>query len=156
MVISKVDSHLYVGDLYTAHCLFDHVRQPITPDSDSEIEVNEAEYNIKGVITACFDTPDWCNRSDECTYQSPAFSHLVKSPHCDRSYIDLHVDRIKNRPDVKSDSDDSKEHVNSFVLHMVINAEDSSNERLFRAFPFTYDFVEAVHNMEDGNTFIHW
>ncbi|GFE53246.1 dual-specificity phosphatase [Babesia ovis] len=144
--MSKVLGHLYVGDIYVGHSLFEHFDDP---------DICIAPPNIKGVISACFDVPQWCNSYSRCDHQTAALNSLITSPHFDKGYIDLHVDRIVEHRGDAGDSTPSDDGSYIYVLHMVINAEDSCSERLYRAFGFTYDFVEAVHSLEQGNTYIH-
>ncbi|CDR96947.1 dual specificity phosphatase, catalytic domain containing protein, putative [Babesia bigemina] len=158
--MSRVVDGLYVGDLYTAHRLFDDVRLPPDRRPPNRFESGSAPDNLRGVISACFDAPEWCSESAGCFYQcdgheSAAYSHLIKSPRFDSDYINLHVDRIPHYRAHQASEPDSDENQSTYVLHMVVNAEDASNEKLFRAFPFAFDFVEAVSTLCNGSTFVH-
>ncbi|GBE59021.1 dual-specificity phosphatase [Babesia ovata] len=158
--MSKVVDGLYVGDLYTAHRLFDDVRLPPDRRPANRFEPGSTPDNLLGVISACFDVPEWCNESANCFHQcddheSAAYSHLIKSPRFDKDYINLHVDRIPHYRANQDSDPDSDEDQSTYVLHMVVRAEDTSNERLFRAFQFAYDFVEAVSTISNGSTFVH-
>ncbi|KAK1933186.1 dual specificity phosphatase, catalytic domain containing protein [Babesia divergens] len=156
--MSKVTPVLYVGDFYTSHRLFDDEHNlPLTSQSPDH---QDSSYQIKGVISACFDVPEWCCRSAGCflkdaTYENDAFNELRKSPYFDQSYIDLHVDCISRNGGKEGSSVSGKDAGSTYVVHAVIPAEDGPNECLFRAFAFTYDFVEAVQALEHGSTYIH-
>ncbi|EDO08189.1 Dual specificity phosphatase catalytic domain family protein [Babesia bovis T2Bo] len=136
--MSKILPYLYVGDVDTAHSLFE-------PESQSWDSDETPSLEVKGVISACFDVPRWCNDYSRCDHQNEVYSRLIKSPHYDPSYIDLHIDRIPRH----SDEDDN------YVIHMSIKANDARSEPLYRGFLMTFEFIESVESIANGATYVH-
>ncbi|GIX60703.1 dual-specificity phosphatase [Babesia caballi] len=159
-VANKAADGLYVGNLWAANHLYDDLRLPLSKRPPPGFESFGIVSQIKGVISVCNDFPNWCNKFAECfhrgnAHESGSLSHLMQSPNFDRDYVDLHVDRIPHYREQADSSSSSDEPRHTYVLHMFINAQDTGTESLFRAFPITYDFVEAVKAIDNGSTFIH-
>lgn len=158
--MSKVTDGLYVGDLYKAHRLFDN--PDFLPENDG-YGLNSSLGTIdkiKGVISVCYDLPRWCCESSghfkkDGPYETDCSRRLSSFPSFDRGYIDLHVDRINHKSVDSQEDTTSNDESDTYVLHAVIRADDGNSECLFRAFGFTYDFIETVKNNEQGCTYIH-
>ncbi|KAK1444583.1 dual specificity protein phosphatase 12 family protein [Babesia gibsoni] len=158
--MSKVTEGLYVGDLYRAHKLFYHLSNTSTGMAANASDAPKPSDCIRGVISVCYDVPLWCSHANRHVHKgdnngNDALHALSMSGNFDQNYIELHLDPIVNaKGEHNTEKSDDKLDGN-YILHAVIQANDGSSECLFRAFNFTYDFIETIKTLGNGSTYIH-
>ncbi|KAK2196628.1 bifunctional Zinc finger C2H2-type/Dual specificity phosphatase [Babesia duncani] len=121
-------------------------------------------YKPKGVITVCPYIPKWCKAENrinmKCTDHFPEVlksdCEWLKHLDYDDDYIELHIDKIYIKNTSSENETGEIENVPyDYIIHAVIRANDDDSEPLFKAFDFTFEFVEYIKAFHDRSVIIH-